>query len=83
VLESGISRLIDPDQMDLTTLTEQQLRQELEDLGIVTAGLLTRPELLRRYRAYLDLYEGGARVIRPARIRHIDIGNYPATDMRY
>lgn len=69
--------------MDLTNLPESQLRELLNDLGIVTAGLLTRQQLIRRYQAYLTLNDGGAKIIKPATAPPRPISVYPITDMRY
>jgi hypothetical protein len=69
--------------MDLEALPEQQLRQRLEDMGIITAGLLTKEELLRRYRSYLQLYNGGAKIVKLATVTPGRISAYRITDMRY
>lgn len=66
----------------LSSLTDQQIRDYFDQVGILYAGLLTKQQLIQRYIDTLNLAKGGAKIIVPPRVAG-PIGSYPATDMRY
>lgn len=71
------------DLQQLQTLNDQQIRDYFENIGILSAGLLTRQQLLDRYINILNLNKGGAKAISSPKLIPGTIKAYPITDMRW